>query len=96
MKQHLLDEDLAGILHAQGDHGQAVADQDDVHTSMIGDMSAGEIMGCNHCDGFAFPIQASQGTEGDFFPLVGRCGAHGGMGAVPAPLTGGERRRATC
>ena len=37
MQQHFLEQDLAGVLHAEGDHGKAVADEDHVHSGMIGD-----------------------------------------------------------
>jgi len=53
VQQHLLQQHFAGVLHAQSYHGKAIADKDDVHAGSIGDMGAGEVMGCDHGDWLA-------------------------------------------
>ncbi len=52
MQNHLLQNHLACVLHAQRYHGQTVADKDHVHASVVGDMSAREVMRRDHRDRF--------------------------------------------
>lgn len=60
MQQHLLDRDLACVLHAQSDHGQAIADQDHVHAGSVADASAGKVMRCDHSDRLPFLVKGPQ------------------------------------
>lgn len=77
MQQHLFNKHLAGILHTQGDHGQAVANQNNIHAGMIGNVGAGEVMGSHHGDGLFLSMQTPQSTESNFLALVGGCSPHG-------------------
>lgn len=76
MQQHLLDQHFTGIFHTQGDHGQAITDQDGIHASMIGNVGTREVMGSHHGDRLSLSMETSQGTQSDFFALVGGCSPH--------------------
>lgn len=70
MQQHLLDHYLARVLHSQGDHGQAVADEDNVHARGVGDVRRGEVVRRYDGDGLVSPVHRPQRAEGDLFPAT--------------------------
>ena len=80
--QHVLQRDLACILHAHGDHGEAVADEDDVHAGMIGDVGGGEVVGGDHGHGLVPAVQRLQGVDRHLLARRGRRRAHGRMRAI--------------
>lgn len=86
MQEHLFYQNLARILHAHGNHGQAVADKNNIHAGVVGDNGAGKVMRSEDGDEVAFFVLRPQRIDGDFFAGVGGSGAHGGMGRV-ADLT---------
>jgi hypothetical protein len=79
MQQHLLEQDLARVLHTKGYHGQAVANEDDVHACMVGHVGAREVMGSDDGDGLPLLMQGPQGSDGDLFAGVAGRSAQGGM-----------------
>ena len=82
MQQHLLDHNLAGVLHSKGDHGQAVADEDHVHAGSIGNMGTGKVVGGHHRDRLTPPVQRAEGADVDLLPWVYRRCAHRRVRAV--------------
>lgn len=66
VQQHFLDEYLARVFHAQGDHGQAVTDEHHVHAGLIGDVRRGEVVRGYHGDGFVALVHCGERLEGDF------------------------------
>lgn len=89
MQQHLLDQNLARVLHAQGDHGQAVADEHDVHPGGVGDVRGREVVRRDDGDGLVAPVHRPQRAEGDLLALAGRLRPQGRVRAVPG-LVGGQ------
>jgi hypothetical protein len=71
VQQHLLQQDLTGILHAQGDHGQTVADQYHVHTGVVGNVGAREVVGGDHGNGFILAVEALEGVDGNGLAGIG-------------------------
>lgn len=69
MQYHLLQHDLTRILHPQCYHSQAVPHKDDIHTGMIGDVSARKVMGGDHGNGFILLMECAEGVDGDLLPL---------------------------
>lgn len=57
MKQHLLQQHFTSILHTQGYHGQAVADKDHLHAREVPNMTAGEVVSCDHGYGLTGLVQ---------------------------------------
>lgn len=92
MEQHLVEYDLARVFHAQGDHGQAVPDQDDVHAGGIGDVGAGEVVGRDHGDRLTPLVHGPERPDRDPLPRIGQRRPHRGVGAVPSLLEGREQR----
>lgn len=56
MQQHLLQDDLTGILHTKSNHGQAITNENNIHASMISNMCAWEIMSRHDGDGFSLAV----------------------------------------
>ena len=83
VQYHFFQQDFAGVFHAQGHHGQAVAHENHVHTGVIGDVSTGEIVGRDHGDRLILAVEAPQTLDGDLPPR--RCGrtAQRRVGARP-------------
>jgi hypothetical protein len=79
MQQHLLQENFTSILHTQGNHGEAVTNEDNFHASNVCDMPTGEVMGCKDGDGLSLLIHRADGIEGNFLPQVRSWSAHGRM-----------------
>lgn len=92
MQQHFFHEHLAGVFHSQGNHGQAVTDQDDIHASMIGDVGAWKIVGSHGGDGLSLSVKTPQCAQRNLLPLKRRRCAHGRVGAVSG-LTWGDCER---
>ncbi|KND88105.1 Ubiquitin-like protein ATG12 [Tolypocladium ophioglossoides CBS 100239] len=65
-----LTENLAGVLHAERDHGQAVANENHVHARVVGNVGAGEVVRREHGDGVALFMQGPQGPQGHLFARV--------------------------
>lgn len=99
MQQHLLDHDLASVLHTQGDHSKAVADEHDVHARRVGHVRRREVV-CRHDgDGFIPPVHRAQRAERDLFPIA--AGALGPQRRVRAAsalrcLVEGEQGSSEC
>lgn len=87
MQQHLLDHDLARVLHTQGDHGQAVADEHDVHAGRVGNVSGRKVVRRHHGDGLAPPVHRPQCADRDFLALAaGALSPQRRVRAIPALL----------
>lgn len=65
MEQHLLHQNLACVLHTQGNHSQTIAHQYHVHAGMVGDMGAGKVVGRDHGNWLIFAVEALEGVDGD-------------------------------
>lgn len=76
MQQHLVHQHLTRVLHAEGNHGQTVADKNHVHAGMVGDMGAGEVMGSDHGYRFVLAVEGLERVDGDGLARTGR-GAQG-------------------
>lgn len=81
MQQHLLEQYFASVFHAQSDHSQTVTHEDHIHTGVVGDMGAGEVMGRDHGDRFTPLVQRAESSNGHFFARVGGRSAHWGVRA---------------
>lgn len=88
MQQHLLNQHLVGVLHAQPDHGQAVADENHVHARRVGDVRAGEVVRRDHRDRLTPLVHLAQQGDGDLLARRRGGGAHGRVGAPSGLLVG--------
>jgi hypothetical protein len=66
VQDHFFQHDFGGVFHSQGDHGQRVADEDDVHAGLVGGVGGGEVVGCQHGDGLFASVHGGYGGKGDF------------------------------
>jgi hypothetical protein len=72
VKQHFFQQYFACVFHAQRYHGETVAHENYVHTGMVGDVSAREVVGSDHGDRLILAVQRLQGVEGNGLTGVGR------------------------
>lgn len=84
MQQHLLDHDLACVFHAQRDHGEAVADEDNIHTRGVGDVCRREVVRRDDGDGFVPLVHRPQRAERDLLPITGAMCTQRRVRAIPA------------
>lgn len=71
MQQHLLDHNLARVLHAQRHHGEAIANEDNIHTGGIGDVCRREVVRRDDGDGLVPLVHSPQRAERDLLPVTG-------------------------
>jgi D-mannonate dehydratase len=57
VQEHLFHENFAGVVHAQSDHSQRVADKDHVNACLIGYMCRGKVVGGYDSDGLILAVQ---------------------------------------
>jgi hypothetical protein len=62
---HLFHHDFGCVFHSQGDHGEGVADKDDVHASLVGGVGRGKVMGSEHGDWLFASVHGGYGGESD-------------------------------
>ena len=82
VEQHIVQIHLAGILHPERNHCQAVTDKDDVHAGMVGNVGTGKVVRGNHGDGLLALVHLTEGVDGHLFAQRG-CIADGRVRAVP-------------
>ena len=87
MQDHLVEKHLARVFHAQGHHGKAVTDEDDIDSGRIGHMRAREIMGRDGDDGLLRLVERSQAVQGNLSASPIQWRTQRGMGAVSQTRT---------
>ena len=85
--EHLVHGDGEGVFMAEDDHGERVADEEQVDSSFVDQAGAGVVVGGERGDGLALALHFGERGHGDFchgegdgggFPPVGKAGeAHG-------------------
>jgi hypothetical protein len=71
MQNHFIKQYFARIVHTHGDHCKAVANKNNFHTSMIGDMGTWEVMGSHDGDWFVLAVKTLDGIDGNRFSIEG-------------------------
>lgn len=90
MQNHVLKGNFVRVLHAQRDHGQAVADEDHVDAGVVGDVGRGKVVGRDHGDGLLAAIERLQGVHRHLLARIGGRCAEGRMRAVSSLDDGGS------
>lgn len=67
MHQNFLQQDLIGIIMAQGHHSKTVANKYNVYSSRVDGEGGREVVGGDHGDGLVLLVHGAQGTDGHFF-----------------------------
>ena len=87
MQNHLVEHHLARVFHAQGHHGETVADEDDIDAGRIGHVRAREVMGRDGDDGLLRLVERPQAVQGDLCPSPIQRRTQRGMRAVSQART---------
>lgn len=90
MQQHLFYQHLTGVLHTEGHHSQAVADEDHLDAGMVRHEGAGEVVGGHHGDGIPLGVHLGEGREGDLLDRLLRLPTEWRMRRVPLLGAGGD------
>ena len=64
--QHLVHGDGEGVVVAEDDHGERVADEEEVDAGFVDQARAGVVVGGERGDGFALALHFAKGGHGDF------------------------------
>ena len=65
--QHLVNGDGKGVFMAENDHGQRVADQDEVDACLVNKARGGVVVGGERRDGLALALHFAERRHGDFW-----------------------------